>query len=269
MGPKKDSKTNPPPSPSNTNKDQECSFLEIKKLIESTSASIEKRLDSLELQIKNQREELIDLVRKVEIAATKAISIGESSLSKIENNTNKIENNDFQIDHLKNQVSALSEKVSVMKLDIEDIKNRSLRKTLIFKNIPQPKKRESWDESKDIVTKEIRSVMPTVEETVIRDKIERAHRSRESEYNKNPAIIAKFNDWQFTESIKTSFIRAKSQIYVSQMYSPALTKRRNEAMKVRKALKRNEPNIPAYVKFPAQLMIKREKDREYSLYAEY
>ena len=41
--------------------------------------------------------------------------------------------------------------------------------------------------------------MPTVEETVIRDKIERAHRSRENEYNKNPAIIAKFNDWKFTE----------------------------------------------------------------------
>ena len=53
-----------------------------------------------------------------------------------------------------------------MKLDVEDIKNRSLRNTLIFKNILQPRKRESWDESKDILTKEIKSVMPTVEETV-------------------------------------------------------------------------------------------------------
>ena len=78
---------------------------------------------------------------------------------------------------MKNQISALSEKVTVMKLDIEDMKNRSLRKTLSFKNIPQPKKRESWDESKDILTKEIRSVMPTFEETVIRDKIERTYRS--------------------------------------------------------------------------------------------
>ena len=45
MGPRKDLKTNPPPSPSNSNKDQEFSFLEIKKLINSTSASIKKRLD--------------------------------------------------------------------------------------------------------------------------------------------------------------------------------------------------------------------------------
>ena len=71
MGSKKDSKANPLPSPSNTNKDQECNFLETKKLVESTSASIEKRLDSVELQIKNQCEELIDLVREVEITTAK------------------------------------------------------------------------------------------------------------------------------------------------------------------------------------------------------
>ena len=162
MGPKKDSKTIPPPFSSNTNKNQECSFVEIKKLIESTSVSIEKRLDSVELQIKNQSEELIDLIRKVEITATKAINIAESNLSKIKNNTDKIENNDLPIDQLKNQISALSEEFMVTKLDIEDMKNRSLRKTLIFKNIPQPKNREYWDKSKDILTKEIRSVMPGI-----------------------------------------------------------------------------------------------------------
>ena len=40
-------------------------------------------------------------------------------------------------------------------------------------------------------------------------------------------------------------------------------------MQVRKDLKRNEPNIQAYVKFSAQRMIKRGKDREYSFYAKY
>ena len=53
------------------------------------------------------------------------------------------------------------------------------------------------------------------------------------------------------------------------MYSPALTKKRNEVIKVRKDLKRNVPNIQAYVKFPAQLMIKREKDRGYKLYVKH
>ena len=90
------------------------------------------------LQIKNQREELIDLIRKVEITATKANGIDESNLSKMKNNTDKIGNNYVQIDQLKNQKSDLSEEVTVMKLEIEDRNNRSLKNILIFKNIPHP-----------------------------------------------------------------------------------------------------------------------------------
>ena len=90
-----------------------------------------------------------------------------------------------------------------MKLDIEDMNNKSLRKTLTFKNIPQPQKWGSWDKSKVILTKDIKSVNPTVEETETGDKIERAYRSWENKYNNNlMAISTKFNKWQFTESIK-------------------------------------------------------------------
>ena len=56
------------------------------------------------------------------------------------------------------------------------------------------------------------------------------------------AISTKFNKWQFTESIKPASSEQNCR-HVSKMYSPALTKRCNEAMKVRKDLKRNEPNI--------------------------
>ena len=100
------------------------------------------------------------------------------------------------------------------------------------------------------------------------NKIERAHRSQETEYTNTSAIIAKFNDW-LIETIKTSFIKAKSHIFVSQMHSPALTKRRNEAMKIRKELKKSNPTMQVYVKFPAKLMVKNGNGKEYSLYAEY
>ena len=52
------------------------------------------------------------------------------------------------------------------------------------------------------------------------------------------------------------------------MYSPALTKRRNEAMKVRKELRKSDPTIQAYVTSPAKLIVKNGKGKEYSLYAE-
>ena len=44
MGPKENSKINPPSPPSNTNKDQECSFLESKKLISENLAALKKDL---------------------------------------------------------------------------------------------------------------------------------------------------------------------------------------------------------------------------------
>ena len=117
--------------------------------------------------------------------------------------------------------------------------------------------------------KKIKAVIPDLEESYIINKIERAHRSQETEYTNTPAITAKFNDWQLTETIKTSFIKAKSHIFVSQIYSPARTKRRNEAMKIRKELKKSDHTIQAYVKFPAKLMVKNGNGKEYSLYAEY
>ena len=54
------------------------------------------------------------------------------------------------------------------------------------------------------------------------------------------------------------------------MYSPALTKRRNEAMKVRKELKKSDSTIQACQVF-CQVNGKnwQGKGKEYSLYAEY
>ena len=97
-------------------------------------------------------------------------------------------------------------------------------------------------------------------------KIERAHEPKEnqspfSQHNKVPPIIAKFTDWTFTEEIKISFIkRAKNSrnnhiVYVSQMYSPAVSNRCNEAMKVCKQLINEDKKISAYIKFPAILII--------------
>ena len=142
---------------------------------------------------------------------------------------------------MKYQISALSEEVTVMKLDIEGGNNRSLRKTLIFKSIPLLKKGETWEESNNIIIKEIKSVMPTVEEAVNRDIMERVPRSLENEFRKNWQSLQNLMTDLSRKSIKTSFIRAKLQIYVLQMYSPAITKGDDEVIKVRKDLKRNEP----------------------------
>ena len=122
----------------------------------------------------------------------KAVSLGESKASKIQTNSSKIESNEFGIDKVKNNVIFLNEELNEFRVELDDTRNRVLRKTLIFKNIPF-KKKETWDKSKEILVKEIKRVLPNLEEHYIMNKIERAHRSREMEYTNTSAIIAEFN----------------------------------------------------------------------------
>ena len=106
--------------------------------------------------------------------------------------------------------------------------------------------------------------MSNLELEFIQSKIERAHRAKSSKH-----ITAKFNNWHFTEMIKTSAIKTKSLLYVSQMFSPTLTIRRNKAMLARKELREHDKTTQAYVKYPAKLMVKKAHENKYSLLAEY
>ena len=90
-----------------------------------------------------------------------------------------------------------------------------------------------------------------------------------------PPIIAKFIEWRFTEEIKTSFIKAAKNprnnqiVYVSQVYSPAVTNRLNEYMKVHKQLTNEDKQIQTYVKFPFILMVKKPEETKYSVHSGY
>ena len=107
---------------------------------------------------------------------------------------------------------------------------------------------------------EIHTLMPNLELEYIQSKTERADCAKDSKHTKVPPIIAIFNDWHFTEMIKTSAIKAKSLLYVSQMFSPALTIRRNKAMLARKELREHDKTTQAFVKYPAKLMVKKHMD---------
>ena len=83
-------------------------------------------------------------------------------------------------------------------------------------------------------------------------------------------------DWNFSDEERTSSIKAakdendRTLIFVSQMYSRVLTRRRNEAMKKRKELKKEDiQGIQAYVKYLAVLMVKRLREAAYTPYAKY
>ena len=151
-----------------------------------------------------------------------------------------------------------------------------MRKTLIFRNIQQDQRRESWDQTKIILANEIKKAMVNIDHGVIIKKIERSHRAKENRPGKNLPVIAKFIDWNFSDEEKTSSIKSakdendRTLIFFSQMYSRALTRRRNEAMEKRKELKKEDiQGIQTYVKYLAVLMVKRPREAAYTPYAEY
>ena len=74
-----------------------------------------------------------------------------------------------------------------------------MHKTLLFKNIRQPQQRESWDETKQILTNEILNFMPKLDKDFITNKIERAHKAKRNNYETILPIIAKFSYWTFSK----------------------------------------------------------------------
>ena len=60
-----------------------------------------------------------------------------------------------------------------------------MRKTLIFRNIHQDQRRESWDQTKIILTNEIKKKMENVDQGVIINKTERTHRTKENRPKRN------------------------------------------------------------------------------------
>ena len=78
--------------------------------------------------------------------------------------------------------------------------------------------------------------MSELEKDFITSKTGGGHRAKGNKYGTIPPIIAEFSDYIFYKQIKSSFIKTAKvkkdeiPIIVSQMYSAALTKRRNDAL---------------------------------------
>ena len=242
--------------------------------MEDKFVSLEAFIVSVEDQINKHHEEFINMVKDIEKKANSVLSLATSNSKVIAENTERISSQQFDYQSLVEKIEMLETKNKELTDELEESKNRSMRKTLVFKNIRQPQQRESWDQTKQILTNEILNVMPELDKDFVTSKIERAHRVKRNNYGSILPVIAKFSDWTFSEQVKFSFIKAAAKdkkdetlIIVSQMYSAALTTHRNNAMIKRKELRKDDHRIQAYVKYLAVLMVKYPGESVYTSYA--
>ena len=171
----------------------------------------------------------------------------------------------FEMKEQSENISKKFETISELESEIEELKNRSLRKTLIFKKIKhQQADQSSWSNTKSVLINQISRVLPETSKEEISKKIERAHRVHSKGTSSNgspPYLVVKMVNWEFSEKVKSAFIQenqnGRSQVFVSQIYSKSLTLCRNQAMKHRHEIKKEHPSMQGYIRYPATLMIKR------------
>ena len=78
-----------------------------------------------------------------------------SNSALIAENTEKISSQEFQYQTLLEKLESLETENKKNQGGAREFKNRSMRKTLVFTNIQQDQRRESWDQTKIILANEI------------------------------------------------------------------------------------------------------------------
>ena len=92
------------------------------------------------------------------------------------------------------KISKRFETIGKLESEIEELNNRSLRKTLIFKNIKyQQANKSSWSDTKSVLIDQIFRILPETTKEEIWNNIERTHtvHSKGTSSNESPPFSSK------------------------------------------------------------------------------
>ena len=118
------------------------------------------------------------MIKDIKQKANSVLSLATSNSKVIADNTERISSQQFDYQSLVERIEALETRNKELTDELEDSKNRSMHKTLVFRNIRQSQQRESWDQKKQTLSNEILNFMPELDKDYIISKIERAHRAK-------------------------------------------------------------------------------------------
>ena len=227
----------------------------------------------LSKHFEKQKEEFKVEIDRLKSDIVKTNDIAEAALDLARKNQDKIDLLESENNALRNKLNTIGDKqLNSIEERIEDRTNRQMRKSVIFKNIPESKA-ETWEETESVLAAHIQKIAGVPLETAA-GYLERAHRGAPSKDQTGPRhIFAAFYDWKCSESVKEAFrnenINNNGKLYAEQKYGPMTTKRRNAAMVLRKDLKAQKKIISGYVAFPAKLMVRTEQGSKYKVFKDF
>lgn len=245
---------------------------ELKDLIKETNDKI----SALDQRVSDNHNELIDRIAKVEHKVNEAHQNtlkNEREIFDIKNNHDELKKEiDTKLAKIKNDIkqeiniTKLETQLKAALIELEDLRNRSMRSTLVFKNI-KGENNESWEDTARILGNYIVDELGLGYAYEEMDyHISRAHRgganqedtNQEAYHSKGPKpIYAQFVNWRTAEEIRNKIItlnsRKQTRVVCNQMFSKDLTLRRNNALKYRRETLNDSPGIQIKLEYPAIL----------------
>ena len=239
-------------------------FKELKDLVQATNDNI----SALEERITTNHSDLVARMEAVENRSKEALNIAKSNEILINNFEDLLEEkiatkipdivkqvkNDLQITKLKGQMKSVL-------IELQNIRNRSMRDNLIFKDIGESGN-EKWENTTQVLADFIHDNLNLgYLFNDIDSQINRVHRASDNNNNgkknnrKGPRpIIAKFVNWRFAEEIHNRIINLNKTkkleyIFCNQMSSKKLTLRRNNALINRRDYLQANKNMQVKLEF--------------------
>ena len=181
---------------------------EIKDLLNAKFSELGTRLTSLEDKLDRVTKDIHLQLNAVETTAQEASTCARE-------NREEIEGLKFRLAELNETVS--NQAIIINQLEVEvDLKSRSLRKTLIFRNIKKQQSEKTWDDTKMVLANEISKNMQHLLKEEMPTEIPLQHQH-------HLFFVAKITNWDMSGKIKSAIIKANqegtSTVFVPQMYS--------------------------------------------------
>jgi len=242
---------------------------------------------NIEKKLNKNHDELMGRIESVEKKAEETSKTANSNLEVISSILEEITTIKEDSSKRNDEINNLTEQIQKMDIQNDDLRNRSMRNNLIFRNIKEHKENR-WEDTVitliDFISSTLNIPWDDVDYHISRahrmnirfvgedDTIEvennnnNNHSNTNNNTNKPRPIVANFINWRFAEKIKSELIRShklkKSFVTVHQQYSRSLSERQNKALERRKVLLTEKKDVLIYLAYPATLMVKNKNSKE-------